>query len=221
MVQKRVIAIDGPAGAGKSTIAKAVAKELDYLYIDTGAMYRAVGWGALQAGIAMDDEAALTELAKNSVIELKSTNEGYRVFWNDIDVSEAIRTPEASAAASPVSAVLGVREELVPQQRRMAAKGRVVMDGRDIGTNVLPDADCKIFLTAEPEERARRRYHELLEKGMAVTFAEVQKDMAERDYRDSHRAHAPLKQAADAFLLDSTGMSIPQVVELVLQQVRG
>ncbi|MEG1998319.1 MAG: (d)CMP kinase [Clostridiales bacterium] len=219
MVQKKVIAIDGPAGAGKSTIAKAVAKKLGYLYIDTGAMYRAIGWGAVQAGISMTDEAALTKLAKDSTIELKNSDLGYQVFLNGADVTEAIRTPAASAAASPVSAVLGVREELVPQQRRLAAAGQVVMDGRDIGTNVLPQADCKIFLTAATAERAHRRYLEFLEKGVSVDLAEVERDMAERDHRDSHREHAPLKQAADAYLLDSTGMSVVEVVEKVLQIV--
>ena len=214
---KKIIAIDGPAGAGKSTIAKMIAKELQYLYIDTGAMYRAVALAALREGIAMDDETKLTELAKNSRIRLENDHGQYRVFLNDEDVSQAIRTPEVSAAASPVSAVRGVRESLVAQQQEMAKTGRVVMDGRDIGTKVLPQADCKIFLTASLEERAKRRCQELLAKGFTAAYEQVKEDIAERDARDSKRAHSPLLQAKDAVLLDTTELTVPEVVAKVLR----
>ncbi len=159
---KKVIAIDGPAGAGKSTVAKQLAQKLGYLYIDTGAMYRAVALAALRDGIAFDDADRLTELAGRAVIDLNAADGAYSVFLNGEDVSEAIRLPEVGAAASPVSAVSGVRQHLLRQQRRMASEGCVIMDGRDIGTVVLPDADLKIFLTASLEERAKRRFLEQL-----------------------------------------------------------
>lgn len=216
MAYKKIIAIDGPAGAGKSTIAKAVAKQLAYLYIDTGAMYRAIAWAALQKGIAADDAAALTDLAANCQVRLADTPAGYKVYCDGIDVSEAIRMPEVSAMASPVSAVAGVREHLVAQQQRLAQGGCVVMDGRDIGTKVLPQADCKIFLTADPTERARRRCLELQAKGIAAQVDKVEQEIRERDLRDSTRAHSPLLQAEDAVLIDSTNLDIDQVIAKVL-----
>lgn len=216
MAYKKIIAIDGPAGAGKSTIAKAVAKKLAYLYIDTGAMYRAIAWAALQKGVAADDTEALTDLAANCQICLADTPSGYKVYCDDTDISEAIRTPEVSAFASPVSAVAGVREYLVEQQQRLAQSGHVVMDGRDIGTKVLPQADCKIFLTADPAERARRRCLELQEKGIAAQVDQVEREIRERDLRDSTRVHSPLVQAKDAILIDSTHLDIEQVIAKVL-----
>ncbi|MBQ2888582.1 MAG: (d)CMP kinase [Firmicutes bacterium] len=213
---KKVIAIDGPAGAGKSTIAKALAEQLGYIYIDTGAMYRAVALTAIRAGVAVDDAPALTALAAKIELDMRAEGGVNRILLGQEDVTEAIRQPEVGAAASPVSAVAGVREHLVAQQRKLAARGNVVMDGRDIGTVVLPDADCKIFLTASLDERVNRRYEELRAKGLATTREAVHEDISTRDYRDSHRETSPLKQAEDAVLLDSTGMSI----EAVLAEVR-
>lgn len=215
------IAIDGPAGAGKSTVAKRVAAELGYLYIDTGAMYRAVALAALRRGIAVDDAAGLSRLAESIKIELKSGPERDLVYLDGEDVSEAIREPQVGNAASPVSAVPGVRLALVAQQQRLGAQGRVVMDGRDIGTKVLPAADCKIFLTASLAERARRRTLELAQKGQQVEEAAVRADIAARDQRDSSRAHSPLAQAADAVLVDSSELSIDQVVAHILTLARG
>ena len=212
---KRIIAIDGPAGAGKSTIAKALAKDLGYLYIDTGAMYRAVAYAAMQQGVAFDDEEKLTRIAADVPIDMEVKDGVYQVYLDGQDVSAAIRTPEVGAAASPVSAVLGVREHLVAQQQRLAKNGRVVMDGRDIGTKVLPHADCKVFLTASLEARAKRRFLELQQKGIETTLQQVQREIAERDYRDSHRAHSPLMQADDAVLVDTSGLTIEQVMRKI------
>lgn len=216
---KKIIAIDGPAGAGKSTVAKQLAKNLGYLYIDTGAMYRTVALAAIEKNIAFDDAEKLTEIAGSIVIDLKSTADSYQVLMDGRDVSSDIRLPQVGAAASPVSAVQGVREHLVAQQQRLAAAGRVIMDGRDIGTVVLPNADLKIFLTASIEERAKRRYLELKEKGIETDLAEVQKDIAERDYRDSHREHSPLRQAADAILLNTDNLTIAEVLQKITEMV--
>ena len=216
-----IIAIDGPAGAGKSTVAKIIAKKLNYTYIDTGAMYRVCALCAINNGIAFDDEEKLGEIASSIVITLGDYNGIYKVFCNGQDVSTQIRTPEVSAAASPVSAVISVRKALVEQQRQMAKMGGVVMDGRDIGTVIFPNADCKIYLTATPEERARRRYLEFLAKGYGTTFEKVLEELNERDYRDSHREYAPLKQAEDAVLLDSTDLTIEEVVNEILKIANG
>ena len=212
----KAIAIDGPAGAGKSTVAKLVARKLNYLYIDTGAMYRAVAWKALKLGISMDDELALTEIANTMKIELHNGVDGYHVFGDGKDISEEIRLPEVGKAASPVSAVLGVRIALVKKQQDMAMLGPVVMDGRDIGTKVLPDAAVKIFLTASPEERTKRRVFDFAQKGISLDYKEVLDEINERDKRDSNREHSPLKLADDGVLLDSSDMTIDQVVEAIL-----
>lgn len=210
------IAIDGPASAGKSTAAKLVAKKLGYLYVDTGAMYRAVALIAIRENIDFSDEQGLTALTQRLNISLEGSYDSYQVFVNDEDVSLAIRRPEVGNAASPVSAVEGVRKVLVAKQQAMAQSRPVVMDGRDIGTVVLPHADCKIFLIADPLERARRRAAELAEKGIEADIEGIHADIIERDHRDSNRANSPLKQAEDAYLLDNSHMQVEQVVEKIL-----
>lgn len=213
---KKVIAIDGPAGAGKSTIAKAVAEKLAYTYIDTGAMYRAVALAAIRSGVA-EDEEALADIAAKAEIDMCVRDGVNHILLNGEDVTDAIRKPEVGAMASPVSAMAAVREYLVAAQRKLAERGSVVMDGRDIGTVVLPGADCKIFLTADLEERVDRRFAELVAKGLDTTRDAVREDISTRDWRDSHRETSPLKQADDAVLLDSTGMTIDEVLARVLK----
>lgn len=209
------IAIDGPAGAGKSTIAKKIAKLVGIVYLDTGAMYRAVGLQAIRENVGLTDNSSLAELVKNIDIDVVYSDGEQSITINGEDVSGKIRTPEVSKAASLVAAVPEVRLKLVELQRQIAAKQSVVMDGRDIGTYVLPDAEVKIFLTASVAERARRRYEELLEKGMAVSLEEIAKDIEQRDYNDSTRAFAPLKKADDAEEIDTTVLTIDEVVEKV------
>lgn len=217
------IAIDGPAGAGKSTIAKSLAKELGLIYVDTGALYRAVGYFMCENGIAIDDTAAVIGALANVRVSLRHVNGEQRVFVNDSDVSDRIRTPQISMAASAVSAIPAVRAFLLQLQRDIAATNSVVMDGRDIGTTILPDADVKIFLTASPEARAERRYKELIEKGECVTFDEVLADMKKRDYDDAHRAASPLRKAKDAVEVDTSTLnleeSIARMKEVVLEQL--
>lgn len=217
MMTAKQIAIDGPAAAGKSTSAKLVAKRLGYLYIDTGAMYRAVALMAIREGIAFDDAQALTDLTKRTDIRLESEGDTYKVFVNGEDVSAAIRQPEVGNAASPISAIEGVRQVLVQKQQEMAAACSVVMDGRDIGTVVLPNADCKVFLTAASRIRAERRALELQQRGLAADIDEIEADIIERDHRDSNRTHSPLKQAEDAHLLDSSSLDIDKVVSIIMR----
>ena len=217
----RQIAIDGPAGAGKSTISKLIADRLGYLYIDTGAMYRAVALLALEQGVAVDDGAGLVRLIDDNTIDLQPAASGCRVLINGRDVSRDIRLPEVGNAASPVSAVPQVRTKLVAMQQQLAATRPVVMDGRDIGTVVLPDASCKIFLTASSKVRAQRRANELREKGMEVDVAQVEQEIIERDRRDSTRAASPLRQAEDAVLVDSSDLTIEQVVSRIIQLAEG
>ena len=213
---KCVIAIDGPAGAGKSTVAKLVAEKLGYTYIDTGAMYRAVAWKTLQHSKEATDEDILRAV-QDIDVQLTCTESGTRVTVDNTDVTREIRTPEVTHIVSRVAALGPVREKMVELQRAMAADGAVVMDGRDIGTNVLPNADVKIFLTASVEERARRRYDEMKEKGYAVDFAELKQEIAARDKQDSERAISPLRQAADAVLLDSTTLTIDEVAARIMK----
>ncbi len=213
------IAIDGPAGAGKSTIARAIAAKLGYVYVDTGALYRAVGYAVSAAGGDWHDEATVVGYLPKIDVSLRYVDGAQRVFVNGEDVSDRIRTPEMSMAASAVSALPPVREFLFHLQQDMAVKNNVVMDGRDIGTVVLPHADVKIFLSASAEARAERRRLELLEKGQDVPFDEVLADMKKRDYDDSHRAIAPLRRAEDAVAVDTTTMTLQESVEHVLKLV--
>lgn len=215
------VAIDGPAGAGKSTISRKAAAELGYIYIDTGALYRTVGLNALRLGADIqDDEAVIATLTDELKVELKFIDGEQRMFLNGEDVSSAIRTPEASMAASRVSAVPAVRQYLFDLQKNLAKNNNCIMDGRDIGTVVLPNADVKIFLTASPEARAERRFKELQEKGMDTSYEEVLKDMKKRDYDDSHRAIAPLKQADDAILCDTSKIDLQQSIELIINTIK-
>ena len=208
------IAIDGPAGAGKSSIARAAAANLGFIYVDTGALYRTVALAALKRGLKSEDKEEIIALLPAIEVSMGFVDGEQSVFLNGEDVSEAIRLPEVSAAASTVSAIPEVRQFLFDLQRDMAKTNDVLMDGRDIGTVVLPDAQLKIFLTATPEERARRRYEQIKDKS-DVTYEEVLKDLNQRDYQDTHREIAPLKQADDAVLLDTTNMSFDEVVKAI------
>jgi cytidylate kinase len=211
------IALDGPAGAGKSTIARTVAKKLGFIYIDTGALYRTIGLAATAAGTNTDDPAAVAALLDSLTIQLTFRGDEQRVLLNGEDVSDRIRTPEASMMASKVSAIPAVRTFLLSLQRKMAEENNVIMDGRDIGTVVLPNAQIKLFLTASVECRAQRRYEELIAKGMEVTLEDVQSDMEKRDYADSHRAVAPLKPAEDAQIVDTSWLELHQSVALLTE----
>ncbi len=207
------IAIDGPAGAGKSTIARKLAANLGYIYVDTGALYRAVGVNAMRNGADTKNAEQVTATLSSAKVSLRFVEGEQRVFLGEEDVSLAIRTPEASMAASNVSAIPAVREFLFDLQRDIAKANNCIMDGRDIGTVVLPDAQVKVFLTASAEVRAKRRYDELLAKGMEADYNQVLEEMVQRDYQDSHRAIAPLKQADDATLVDTSEMNLEQVLE--------
>lgn len=215
-----MVAIDGPAGAGKSTVAKRVARELGLTYIDTGAMYRAVAWKVLQQNKEVTEEAILAT-AKDIDVALEYREGKTHVFVDGTEVTDAIRTPEVSRIVSLVASLGPVREKLVELQRRMAENDSVLMDGRDIGTNVLPKADVKIYLTASVEERARRRAKELQEKGHDVTLSDVERDIAARDKADMEREISPLRQAEDAILVDTTGLTIDEVVAKLLTLCRG
>lgn len=215
-----IVAIDGPVGAGKSTVAMGVARALSFRYIDTGAMYRSVAWLARKHGIDLRDERAVATLAASASIEFAPGNGRPRVAVNGMDVTEAIRTPEVSDAASVVSAYPTVRNAMVSLQRQMGAAGGVVVEGRDIGTVVFPDAEVKVFLDASPQERARRRYQELISKGVAVDYESLKQTEQERDRRDSTRAHSPLRRAPDAVIIDTTGRSVEDVVDQILRLVR-
>lgn len=213
------IAIDGPAGAGKSSVAKVLAKRLNCIYLDTGAMYRAVTWLALQKNIAFSDEAGMKQLLSTLQLEFKEEDGKQHLYCNGVDVTEAIRTPEISANVSAVAMLPFVREILVAQQQRIASDCDVLMDGRDIGTTVLPQAQYKFFLTASLEERARRRYLELKEKGESVDLEQLKAEIALRDKKDSQREVSPLVQAPDAELIDTSDLSFEQVVEKLFYKI--
>ena len=211
------IAIDGPGGAGKSTIARRAAAELGFVYVDTGAIYRAVACAALSHGIDPSDEAAVSALLPSLQLELRWTEDGVQHVWlNGADISSELRTPAVSTAASRVSALPVVRQFLLEQQRVVARTHDVIMDGRDIGTVVLPDADVKIFLTASAEERANRRYRELSQKPDCPTYQEILDDIVKRDHQDMNRETAPLKQAEDAVLLDTTELDLEQSAQAII-----
>ena len=214
------VAIDGPAGAGKSTVSRAAAKALGYIYVDTGALYRAVGVNALRNGIDTKDKFAVASTLSDISVDLVFENGEQKVLLNGENVSDEIRTPPASMAASDVSAVPEVRAFLFDLQRDIAKRNNCLMDGRDIGTVVLPDAQVKIFLTASPEERATRRYKELIEKGSKVEYKEVLDDLIQRDYNDSHREIAPLKPAEDGVILDTTGMNLEESINAIIEIVK-
>lgn len=214
------VAIDGPAGAGKSTVAKGVAAKLGYIYVDTGALYRAVGVYALRQGVDTRDGNGVSALLPEINVELKFIDGVQHVFLNGEDVSVEIRTPDASMAASNVSAIPSVRSFLFDLQRDIAGKNDCIMDGRDIGTVVLPNAQVKIFLTADPEERAMRRYKELIVKDPDVKYDDVLADLKVRDYQDSHREIAPLKPAEDSVVYNTTGNSLEESVEKVINIIK-
>ena len=218
MHKRIIVAIDGPAGAGKSTVARAVASRLGFVYIDTGAMYRAIAWQALQDNVPLGDYSALEEIASVAEIELEPGTG--RITINRRDVTTDIRSPEISEAASRISTVPGVRAAMVFKQRQLADTQSVVMEGRDIGTVVFPHATVKIFLDADANVRAERRIQELQNKRVPVSASQVTADMLERDARDRSRAHSPLLQAPDAVYIDSTGLSALEVEEAILKVVR-
>lgn len=209
------VAIDGPASAGKSTIAKILATQLQYVYVDTGAMYRAITLAAKLAGIAYDDEVGVVALLPQTQVRFEPGTPVQRVFLNDQEVTEAIRSTEITNNVSLVSSYAAVRADLVARQREIANSQNVIMDGRDIGTTVLPNAQVKIFLVASVDERAQRRYQENLAKGMTIDLATLKAEIEARDYKDSHRQISPLVQADDAILVDTTGHSIAEVVAII------
>lgn len=209
------IAIDGPAATGKSTTAKKLAQKLSFIYIDTGAMYRAIGLYLIKNNISLYDEDAINNVLDNIKIDIYYENSEQHIKLNNENVTNQIRTEEVSKYASVTSSYLKVREKLVSLQKELARKNSVIMDGRDIGTVVIPDAELKIFLTASSIERAKRRYEEQIQKGENVTFENVLKELEERDYRDSTRANSPLRQAEDAILIDTTNMSIDAVINKI------
>ena len=214
------IAIDGPSGAGKSTTARGLASRLGYTYIDTGAMYRAIAWKGIRDGVPVEDADGTTRLAESTLITFQPSDAEQRVLVDGEDVTAAIRTPEVTRLSSPVSAIPGVRRVLVAQQQAMGAGGGVVMEGRDIGTVVFPNAELKVFLTASDEERARRRWKELSARGQQLTVEEVLAQQRERDARDSSREDSPLKPAPDSVEIVSDGMTLDEVIERILALAR-
>jgi cytidylate kinase len=216
---KLSIAIDGPAGAGKTTVAREVARRLGYKYVDTGAMYRAVAWKSIQLGIPLSDEKAIVEMAEQMNIDF-AEGDGSSIFVDGVDVSKAIRTPEVTRLSSPVSAISGVRKVLVAQQRRLAEGGGVVMEGRDIGTVVLPNAEVKVFLTASVAERAHRRWKEMQAAGIDADLESIKRDIEERDQRDSTRADSPLTKAPDAVEINTDNLTVEEVVTRILELCR-
>lgn len=214
------VAMDGPVGAGKSTIADVVAQRLGILHLDTGAMYRAVGLSALRRGIQLNDEAALEKLCGEIELAVAYHAEGMHIFVDGEDVTGMIRTEEVSMATSTVSKIAGVRRAMVAMQRKLAAETPMLLDGRDIGTRVLPDAPVKIYLTADAEERARRRWEQLKEKGTEVPYEQVLEDLRRRDDQDMNRAVDPLRPAEDAVIVDTTGLTFDESVEKILAVIK-
>ena len=215
------IALDGPSGAGKSSIAKRAAKALDYIYVDTGALYRTIGLAATRNNVVPEPSSEVEELLSKITVDLTFNDKGEQIVLLDgEDVSDLIRTPEASMMASKISAIPAVRAHLLDLQRNMAKSHNVIMDGRDIGTVVLPDAKVKIFLTASPEARATRRYKELCEKGMDVKYEDILNDVITRDYNDSHRETAPLKPAEGCVMVDTTELDFEQSVEKIISVIK-
>lgn len=215
------VAIDGPSGAGKSSIARAAARELGFVYVDTGAIYRTAACGMNRRGIAPEDAAAVEAALPETAVSIQYGADGLqRMYLNGEDVTDAIRLPEVSMLASRLSALPAVRAFLLDMQRDMAARHSVIMDGRDIGTVVLPRADVKIFLTASVEDRARRRYQELCQRGTAKDFDQLLREIEQRDYNDTHRAAAPLRPAEDAVVLDTTGNTFQQSLRQILDIIR-
>ncbi len=221
LLKTKKIAIDGPAGAGKSSLAKAAAKELGYIYIDTGAMYRTVGLAVLNAGLNPKIKDDVLSILDSVNIDIKYFNDEQNIFLNGDNVSKSIRTPEVSVAASDVAVIPDVRKKLVAIQRELSEKNNVIMDGRDIGTRVLPDADVKIFLTATAEERATRRYKELVEAGTSASYEDVLKDIIYRDKNDSERETDPLRQAEDSILFDTTGYNVEESKNKLIEIIEG
>jgi CMP/dCMP kinase len=219
-VSKLIIAIDGPVGSGKSTLARRVAELMGYVYVDTGAMYRSIALKALRRGVLLEAADRLTALASDTRIDLRAQDGGQQVFLDGEDVTSAIRTPEVAQAASKVAVIPGVRRVLVAEQRRAGGQGGVVMEGRDIGTVVFPDAELKIFLTASPEIRAERRWREHQQKGDAINLARTLDEIHERDRRDREREDSPLVRAKDAVVVDSTAMEPEEVARLVVMLAR-
>jgi CMP/dCMP kinase len=217
---KIVIAIDGPSGVGKSTLGKALARRFGYLFIDSGAVYRAIGRKALDAGVALDDRAALAALARDARVHLEGDPDHSRVFLDGREVTESIRLPDASRASSVVATIPEVRQAVVHKLREMSRAGGVVMDGRDIGTKVFPDAQVKLFLEAAPDVRAARRFREERERGRDVTVEQIAAELAERDRRDRERAATPLVKAPDAILIDTSAMPLDRVIERVLEIIQ-
>ena len=219
--KKLIIAIDGPVGSGKSTLARRVAEMMGYVYVDTGAMYRAIALKALRCSVSLDAGDALVDLARNTRIDLRAESGGQRVFLDGADVTMEIRTPEVSQATSKIAVNPGVRHVLVAEQRRAGQQGGVVMEGRDIGSVVFPDADLKIFLTASPEVRAERRWREHEQKGDAIDLKTTLEEILERDRRDQGRSSSPLVKAPNAVLVDSTAMEPDEVARLVVMLANG
>ncbi len=218
--KRLTIAIDGPSGAGKSTVARSLGRRLGCLYIDTGAMYRSVAFRVKEKGIIPEDEFAVGQLASSLHISFVTEGEQTRVLCDGQDITEAIRTPEISRLASLVSRQKRVREALVRMQREMGKEGGVILEGRDIGTVVFPDADVKFYLDAESDERVRRRYHEMVEKGVEVDFKETQEELLQRDHNDMRRSHSPLKKADDALSIDTTYRSVDEIVDEMVRIVK-
>ncbi len=215
-MKKLIIAIDGPVGSGKSTVARRVAEMLGYVYVDTGAMYRALALKARPKGVALGSDDDLARMANETHIDLRNENGAQRIYLDGVDVTAAIRSPEVSQAASKIAVIPGVRRVLVAEQRRVGQLGGVVMEGRDIGTIVFPDADLKIYLTASAEVRAERRWREHQQKGDAIDLARTIEEVRDRDRRDVERENSPLKRAEDAVLVDSTAMEAEEVARLIV-----